>query len=85
MQKELKEAVNDTRGVPAEYLTTVVRDSVGPIMATSSAMPSKASIRFVSVRFEIYFNFYDHSRWGRNICTQSMVQTEGRSNNGLKS
>ncbi|VVC36742.1 Six-bladed beta-propeller, TolB-like,WD40-repeat-containing domain,WD40 repeat, conserved site,WD40/YVTN [Cinara cedri] len=46
MQKELKEAVKDTRGVPAEYLTTVVRDSVGPIIATSSAMPTKASIRF---------------------------------------
>lgn len=52
MQKELKEAVNDTRGVPTEYLTTAVRDSVGPIMAASSAMPSIASIRFVSVRLK---------------------------------
>lgn len=57
MQKELKEAVNDTRGVPAEYLTTAVRDSVGPIMATSSAMPSKASIRFVSVRWKYILIF----------------------------
>lgn len=49
MQKELKDAVNDIRGVPSEYLTTVVRDSVGPIIASSNAMPNKASIRFVSI------------------------------------
>lgn len=48
MQQELKEAANDTRGVTAECLTTAVSNSVGPIMASPCAMPSKASIRFVS-------------------------------------
>lgn len=41
MQQELKEAANDMRSVS-------VRDSVGPIVASPSAMPRKASIRFVS-------------------------------------
>lgn len=49
MQQELKEAASDTRGVTAECLLTAVRDSVGPIMASPSAMPSKASIRFVRI------------------------------------
>ncbi|XP_025416113.1 autophagy-related protein 16-1 [Sipha flava] len=46
MQHELKEAASDTRGVTAECLTTAVSNSVGPIMASPSAMPSKATIRF---------------------------------------
>lgn len=49
MQHELKEAASDTRGVTAECLTTAVSNSVGPIMASPSAMPSKATIRFVSI------------------------------------
>lgn len=49
MQQELQEAASDTRGVTAECLSLAVRDSVGPIMASPSAMPSKASIRFVSI------------------------------------
>lgn len=49
MQQELQEAASDMRGVTAECLTTAVCNSVGPIMASPSAMPSKATIRFVSV------------------------------------
>jgi hypothetical protein len=51
MQHELKEAASDTRGVTAECLTTAVSNSVGPIMASPSAMPSKATIRFVSTYY----------------------------------
>lgn len=50
MQHELKEAASDTRGVTSECLTTAVSNSVGPIMASPSAMPSKATIRFVSIQ-----------------------------------
>jgi len=60
MQNELKEAANDMRGVTAECLTTAVSNSVGPIMASPCAMPSKASIRFVSiskVNILFYLNF----------------------------
>ncbi|KAL4149617.1 hypothetical protein QTP88_003518 [Uroleucon formosanum] len=46
MQNELKEAANDMRGVTAECLTTAVSHSIGPIMASPCAMPSKAAIRF---------------------------------------
>lgn len=49
MQQELKEAADDMRGVPAESLTTAVSNSVGPIVASPFAMPSKATIRFVSI------------------------------------
>jgi len=49
MQNELKEAANDMRGVTAECLTTAVSNSIGPIMASPCAMPSKATIRFVSI------------------------------------
>lgn len=49
MQQELKEAADDLRGVPAESLTTAVTNSVGPMIASPFAMPSKASIRFVSI------------------------------------
>lgn len=49
MQQELKEAADDTRGVPAECLTTAVSNSIGPIMVSPFAMPSKATIRFVSI------------------------------------
>lgn len=48
MQHELKEAANDKHGVTSECLTTAVTNSIGPIMASPSAMPTKASIRFVS-------------------------------------
>jgi len=48
MQQELKEAANDLRGVTSECLTTAVSNSIGPIMASPCAMPSKATIRFVS-------------------------------------
>lgn len=49
MQQELKEAADDMRGVPAESLTIAVTNSIGPIMACPFAMPSKATIRFVSI------------------------------------
>jgi len=49
MQNELKEAANDMRGVTAECLTTAVSNSIGPMMASPCAMPSKATIRFVSI------------------------------------
>ncbi|XP_050536797.1 autophagy-related protein 16-1-like [Daktulosphaira vitifoliae] len=46
MQQELKEAAKDMRGLSAESLCTVVSNSVGPIVAHPSAIPSKPSIRF---------------------------------------
>ncbi|XP_050427904.1 autophagy-related protein 16-1 [Adelges cooleyi] len=46
MQQELKEAAKDMRGVSAECLSTVVSNSVGPIVASPSAIPRKATIRF---------------------------------------
>jgi len=55
MQQELKEAASDTRGVTGECLTTAVSNSVGPIVATPSAMPSKASILFVSIHYRCIF------------------------------
>lgn len=57
MQHELKEAASDTRGVTAECLTTAVSNSVGPIMASPSAMPSKATIRFVSTPIVTYLKW----------------------------
>lgn len=50
MQQELQDAAKDMRGVTAECLTSAVSNSVGPIIASPSAMPRKATIRFVSDR-----------------------------------
>lgn len=56
MQNELKEAANDMRGVTAECLTTAVSHSIGPIMASPCVIPSKATIRFVSIsKFSIVY------------------------------
>lgn len=49
MQQELQDAAKDMRGVTTECLSAAVSNSVGPIMASPSAMPRKAAIRFVSI------------------------------------
>lgn len=73
MQHELKEAANDMRGVTGECLTTAVSNSVGPIMASGPcAMPSKATIRFVSTYLMMiqYYNIVVLVFWIEclNVC-----------------
>lgn len=53
MQQELQDAAKDMRGVTTECLSAAVSNSVGPIMASPSAMPRKAAIRFVSIYKEL--------------------------------